>query len=249
MSNWPGQDGHLNRTLPLPFSSFSRRFVGLPSSVSMFLNGKHRLATLSAADVMSSGLFGQLDGGCKNANLAVTPHVCIHTCANDLSSGGLLVQRHVWSLIFPHGGRPSVVCALTNLVCVFKEKLCLGVELPHIDTRTLSWPQRCWSAIGTDRVVRLRCVAHHHVTGRRVLLSPAHTDTHRKRETPPSVWANVNIISQVQWMSWHYCYLWVYFGEMFNGAHMPNSGKALSLTTVSVFDTSFLSALPIGHFC
>lgn len=44
---------------------------------------------------MSSGLFGQLVGGCKNANLAVAPHICVHVCAYDLSSGELGVERHV----------------------------------------------------------------------------------------------------------------------------------------------------------
>lgn len=139
-------------------------------------------------------------------------------------------------------------CAPSQTWFVCLRKSCV-LELnfhTHVHFHDLSGAGR---PSGTDRVVRLRCVAHHHVTGRRVHGVSCHllTQTHTERGKPHRQPEITSIL-------FHRCgechgIMGLFLGEMFNGAHMPNSGKALSLTTVSVFDTSFLSASPIGHAC
>lgn len=102
-------------------------------------------------------------------------------CAYDLSSGELWVERHVWSGAFPHGRWLSVVCTHTNLVCVFKEKLCLSVELSHIHFHDLC-------GAGGPSVPSRRCIWGVWLTttplATGLLLSTTHTERGKPRLPP-----------------------------------------------------------------
>lgn len=126
---------------------------------------------------------------------------------------------------------PSAVCTLTNLACVFKEKLCLGVELPH--THDLS-------GAGRPAEPSLRCVAHHHVTGRRVpgvsrhLFTQTHTERGEPRHQPEQTSIQLHMCREYHGVIAISGFIWEGGGCF----QVPNSGKASNKDVFSVIDSS-----------
>lgn len=123
----------------------------------------------------------------------------LHAIECNFIQSGLwrVVQMRAWSLVGHMLGN-SLQCANISWICVFKQGceslswifICTHAStLAHTHFRVFylsaaGWPSE--QAGGVSEVCGLPLC--HCLQGCCCLLSPMHTDTHRRRETPPSTW-------------------------------------------------------------